>query len=62
MCSSPSIPAPPPPPQDAKEPDSLEARKKAKPVGTGGNGTILTGTSGVASSSLNTGGNTLLGG
>jgi hypothetical protein len=62
MCSSPNMPATPPPAQDAKEPDNLQARRKARPAGMGGNGTVLTGASGVTPGSLNTGGSTLLGG
>lgn len=62
MClSKPNIPAPPPPPQEVKTPDSLSSdRRKSKPAGMGG-GTILTGSQGISSSSLNTGSNTLLG-
>lgn len=62
MClSKPKIPAPPPPPQDIKAPDQLATSKgRRKPVGMGG--TMLTGSQGVASGSLNTGGSTLLGG
>ena len=61
MClSKPSIPAPPPPPQEVKAPDNLSgARAKRKPSGMGS--TMLTGPTGVASTSLNTGGTTLLG-
>jgi hypothetical protein len=59
--SKPSIPAPPPPPQEVKAPDSLAGpRGKRKPAGMGG--TMLTGPTGVTTSSLNTGGATLLGG
>jgi hypothetical protein len=62
MCSAPDIPAPPPPPQEQKAPDTLSTqRTKRKAAGFGG-GTMLTGPSGVASGSLNTGGATLLGG
>lgn len=61
MCSSPNIPAPPPPPQDAKEPDAVRKDRVKKPAGMVG-GTVLTGAGGIQSSSLNTGGNTLLGG
>ena len=63
MCmSKPSIPAPPPPPQGVKTPDTISAvRSTRKQQGFGG-GTMLTGPSGVASGSLNTGGTTLLGG
>ena len=61
MCvSSPSMPAPPPPPQEVKQPDSAAMRRKARPAA--GAGTLLTGPSGVANTSLNTGGSTLLGG
>lgn len=63
MClSKPSIPAPAPPPQDVKQPDTISAvRSTRKNAGFGG-GTMLTGPSGVASGSLTTGGSTLLGG
>ena len=62
MClSSPDIPAPPPPPQDVKQPDTMTERRKARKVGMGG-GSLLTGPSGVATASQNTGGSTLLGG
>lgn len=61
MClSTPNIPAPPPPPQDAKAPDSMGARRNARRPGQAG--TLLTGPAGVASGSMNTGGSTLLGG
>lgn len=60
MCmSSPSMPAPPPPPQDVKQPNTMTDRRKVKPMA--GGGTLLTGPSGVANTSLNTGGSTLLG-
>lgn len=61
MCSSPDVPAPPPPAQDAKEPDTVQARRKQRQPNVAG-GTVLTGASGVSQGSLNTGGNTLLGG
>ena len=61
MCSSPNIPAPPPPPQSAKMPDSMGARRKARnPMLT--TGTLLTGPGGVAPGTSNTAGSTLLGG
>lgn len=60
MCSSPKIPAPPPPPQEAKAPDSMNERRQAR-SGTV-SPTLLTGAGGVARGSLNTGGSTLLGG
>lgn len=61
MCmSTPSMPAPPPPPQDVKQPDTMSERRKVRPAA--GAGTLLTGPSGVANTSLNTGGSTLLGG
>lgn len=61
MCmSSPSIPAPPPPPQEVKQPDTMAERRKVRPQA--GAGTLLTGPSGVAKTALNTGGSTLLGG
>lgn len=62
MCT-PKMPAPPPPPpapQESKAPDSMAARRKVRPMP--GGGTLLTSPSGVASTSLNTGGSTLLGG
>ena len=61
MCmSSPNIPTPTPPPQqqEAKTPDSMNARRKQ--TRTPGGGTLLTGAQGVGA--LNTGGSTLLGG
>lgn len=61
MCvSTPKMPAPTPPPQEVKQPDTLAARKKVRPAA--GAGTLLTGPSGVATSTMNTGGSTLLGG
>jgi hypothetical protein len=59
--STPSMPPPPPPPQEVKQPDSRAQRRARRTAGMGG-GTMLTGPSGVASSSLNTGGTSLLGG
>ena len=63
MCmSKPNIPPPPPPPQEAKTADAMNQRRAArKPSGMGG-GTLLTGPSGVATSGVNLGGTTLLGG
>lgn len=62
MCmSSPDIPKPSPPPQEAKAPDSMGLRRDKRKNPLQG-GTLLTGPSGVASGALNTGGNTLLGG
>jgi hypothetical protein len=58
--SKPDIPAPPPPPQDVKTPDSMNTRRKQ--TRTPGGGTLLTGPQGVAPTALNTGGSTLLGG
>lgn len=61
MCvSTPKMPAPPPPPQEVKQPDTMAERRKVRPAA--GAGTLLTGPSGVANTSLNTGGSTLLGG
>jgi hypothetical protein len=59
MCfSKPNIPAPPPPPQDIKQPDVANFRRRQqKPQAA----TVLTGPAGVAAGDLNTGGNTLLG-
>lgn len=63
MCmSSPSVPAPPPPPQEFKQPDNLAGADRRKRAAGMGSGTLLTGATGVASGSLNTGGSTLLGG
>lgn len=58
--STPKMPAPTPPPQEVKQPDTMSARKKVRPAA--GAGTLLTGPSGVANTSMNTGGSTLLGG
>jgi hypothetical protein len=58
--STPKMPAAAPPPQDVKQPDTMAQRKKVRPAA--GAGTLLTGPSGVANTSLNTGGSTLLGG
>lgn len=61
MCvSAPRMPAPTPPPQEVKQPNTMVDRRKVRP--TAGAGTLLTGPSGVANTSLNTGGSTLLGG
>lgn len=62
MCmSSPDIPAPPPPPQEVKQPDSAALNDKAKRNRSGiVGGSLLTGPSGVASSP--TGRTSLLGG
>lgn len=65
MCmSSPKIPKPTPPPQETKQPDSqaIRSRQRDRARMTGGNGTILTGPSGVSAGALNTGGTSLLGG
>lgn len=63
MClSKPNIPAPPPPPQDVKMPDTISAIRSSRNKGGFGNGTLLTGPSGVATGTLNTAGTTLLGG
>ena len=65
MCmSKPNIPKveAPPPVQDAKQPDSLEARRRQRQMTGQGPGTALTGPSGVATSGLNLGGTTVLGG
>ncbi len=62
MClSQPKIPKAGPPPQEMKQPDTMAARRMKKPMGMGA-GTLLTSPSGVASSGLNLGGSTLLGG
>lgn len=62
MClSKPNIPAPPPPPQEIKQPDvaGLSAQSRKNRAGIVG-GSLLTGPSGVANSM--TGKNSLLGG
>lgn len=71
MCSTPDIPnppPPPPPPQAAKAPAINSVRKKnplaplaGMSAGTVGPG-LLTGSQGIAQSSLNVGTNQLLGG
>ena len=61
MCSSPNIPAPPPPPQDVKQPDTIAQRRRSRTVGMGGP-TLLTGPSGATPTGANLGANTLLGG
>ena len=65
MClSSPSIPSPPPPPQEIKQPDSSALLNKAK-ANRGGivGGSLLTGPSGVATAATAaTGRTSLLGG
>lgn len=58
--STPKMPASTPPPQEVKQPDTMAQRKKVRPAA--GAGTLLTGPSGVANTSMNTGGSTLLGG
>jgi hypothetical protein len=58
---TPNIPAPPPPPQEGKDPDTMAERRRRRPGAMGG-GSILTSPSGIANSTLNTGGNTILGG
>lgn len=65
MCLSktPNIPAPPPPPQEVKMPDTMSAVRSARSKSAGfGGGTMLTGPSGLATGTLNTAGATLLGG
>jgi hypothetical protein len=65
MCvvKTPKMPEPTQPPQmqEAKQPDTMSARRQRRPNGMGG-GTILTGPSGIATSGLNLGGATVLGG
>ena len=62
MCTStPKMPAPPPPPQEQKAPDTVNARRRTR-SNTPQAGTLLTGPSGVAGNTMNTGGTTLLGG
>lgn len=63
MCmSSPDMPEPTPPPQEAKTPDTPTQRnQKRKAAGLAPGGTILTGAGGLAPGSSNTGGSTLLG-
>lgn len=50
MCmSSPDIPAPPPPPQEVKQPDTINtAQRKQNRAGGMTSGTLLTGPSGAA--------------
>ena len=64
MCGSkPKIPKPLPPPQELKLPDSIaEGARKRRSAAAVGNGTILTGPTGVSSGALITAGPTLLGG
>lgn len=61
MCMSPDIPAPPPPPQEIKQPDSAALLDKGKRNRAGiTGGSLLTGPSGVATAA--TGRTSLLGG
>lgn len=63
MCmSSPDIPPPPPPPQEVKSADSMAVRRRQRQATGMASPTLLTGPSGVRSSSYTTGGTTLLGG
>ena len=64
MCmSSPNIPAPPPPVQDIKQPDSAALLDKGKKNRAGiVGGSLLTGPSGVAQGAMTTGKTSLLGG
>lgn len=60
MCmSKPKIPAPPPPQQEIKLPDTMAARRSRR--GPPNAGTLLAGPTGVSAGALNTGGATLLG-
>lgn len=60
MCmSKPNVPAPPPPPQEVKQPDTISAMRSKRKQGVAG--TMLTGPAGVAAGSLNTGGTMLTG-
>ncbi len=64
MClSKPNIPAPPPPPQEVKQPDSAMLADKSRRNRAGGmiSGSLLTGPAGVAQSAVNTAKATLLG-
>lgn len=63
MCVSPKMPAPTPPPQEAKAADPMQARRtnRKSPMAAAG-GSLLTGPSGVAQGTTNLGGSTLLGG
>jgi hypothetical protein len=67
MCigKSPSMPTPPPPPPPPQAATTPAPTRQAATVGTTptqmSGGTLLTGTGGVANSSLNLGGKTLLG-
>jgi hypothetical protein len=60
MCSSPDIPAPPPPPQDVKQPDAANMANKSRRNRSGmAAPSLLTGPSGAAAAP--TGRATLLG-
>lgn len=64
MClsKSPDIPAPPPPPQEIKQPDTGAMMDKSKRNRAGmASGSLLTGPSGVAQGALNTSKTSLLG-
>lgn len=62
MCMSPDIPAPPPPPQEIKQPDTANLRDSARRNRAGMmGGSLLTGPSGVAQGALTTGKTSLLG-
>lgn len=61
MCmSSPNIPDPPPPVQEAKAPELGSTLRTRKPVTAGGS--LLTSPSGITQSALTTGAPSLLGG
>lgn len=64
MClSKPNIPAPPPPVQEAKQADTMNASTRRTQKRSGmSSGSLLTGPSGVATAMNNTGGTSLLGG
>jgi hypothetical protein len=63
MClSTPDIPAPPPPLQEAKTPELNTLSKARRAAGGMAGGTLLTGPSGVTGAALNTAAPTLLGG
>ena len=65
MCTpkAPDIPPPPPPPQEVKQPDSavLTDKSKRNRSGAMAGGSLLTGPSGIATSSMSTGKTSLLG-
>ena len=61
MCSTPDMPAPPPPVQDAKQPDFMAQQAARRKKALTGGGTLLTGPSGISSAAMNQARPTLLG-